>query len=225
MSDIGIKIKDTDKILVVAPHPDDDCIGLGGLLSLYAENCDVLLVTDGYDESMGDKNIPKVRLAEFEKAMQTLGVNDYKELHLIQYTIPKNEKAFGVIDLKKYDYVFVPNRHEYHIDHIAVYKMISKLCKKQRSRAKVVEYEVWTTLRCPNIYIDITGVTEKKKELIKIYESQTRSLDYVNLALGLNAYRGISKHMGYAEAFYCEKQEKAARVKRFKKRLKSIFKK
>ena len=222
--DIGIDIKDTDKILVVAPHPDDDCIGLGGLLSLYAKNCDVLLVTDGYDESMGDSNICNIRLSEFETAMRTLGVNDYKELHLIQYTITENIKAFNGIDFKNYDYVFIPNRHEYHKDHIAVYKAVSKLCKREKSKAKVVEYEVWTTLRKPNIYIDITTVIEKKRELIEIYKSQTKDLDYVNLAMGLNAYRGISRKMCYAEAFYCERQDKTAKLKQFKKKLKSILK-
>ena len=40
-------IQSTDKILVVAPHPDDETIGLGGLLLLYGEQIDVLVLTDG----------------------------------------------------------------------------------------------------------------------------------------------------------------------------------
>lgn len=36
-----------DKILIVAPHPDDESIGCGGLLALYGKQCDVRLLTDG----------------------------------------------------------------------------------------------------------------------------------------------------------------------------------
>ena len=42
-----MKINQDDKILIVAPHPDDESIGMGGFLSLYGPQCDVLLVTDG----------------------------------------------------------------------------------------------------------------------------------------------------------------------------------
>ena len=40
-------IKETEKILIVAPHPDDESIGTGGLLSLYSNQCDVIVMTDG----------------------------------------------------------------------------------------------------------------------------------------------------------------------------------
>ena len=42
-----MNIKSKDRILVVAPHPDDESIGMGGVLALYKRQCDVLLLTDG----------------------------------------------------------------------------------------------------------------------------------------------------------------------------------
>ena len=33
---IEFSINDTEKILIIAPHPDDECIGTGGVLLKYA---------------------------------------------------------------------------------------------------------------------------------------------------------------------------------------------
>jgi len=37
----------SDRLLVVAPHPDDESIGCGGLLLKHADKCDVAVLTDG----------------------------------------------------------------------------------------------------------------------------------------------------------------------------------
>ena len=47
MQPVKLSIKENDKILVIAPHPDDECIGVGGVLSLYPELCTVILLTNG----------------------------------------------------------------------------------------------------------------------------------------------------------------------------------
>ena len=37
-------IKDTDRILVIAPHPDDEVIGCGGIIAKYPTQADVLCI-------------------------------------------------------------------------------------------------------------------------------------------------------------------------------------
>ena len=54
-------IKETEKILIVAPHPDDESIGTGGLLSLYSNQCDVIVMTDG---RYGNTEIPPDQMRE-----------------------------------------------------------------------------------------------------------------------------------------------------------------
>ena len=44
---MGFELQKNEKILVVAPHPDDESLGCGGLMSKYGKQCDVLLLTDG----------------------------------------------------------------------------------------------------------------------------------------------------------------------------------
>lgn len=42
-----LSINNNDKILILAPHPDDECIGAGGILALFPELCNVIVLTDG----------------------------------------------------------------------------------------------------------------------------------------------------------------------------------
>jgi hypothetical protein len=44
---ISIVISKNDKILIVAPHSDDECIGAGGILCGYSDKCSVVVLTDG----------------------------------------------------------------------------------------------------------------------------------------------------------------------------------
>ena len=44
---MSLDIKKNDRILIVAPHPDDETIGCGGLMLKYGEQCEILLLTDG----------------------------------------------------------------------------------------------------------------------------------------------------------------------------------
>lgn len=217
---MGLNIKEQDRILVVAPHPDDESIGCGGLLSMYGNQCDVLLITDG-DTRKIVSDIADIREKEFIAAVTWAGVNDYKCLRIPEHQIKSSINIIAQIDFKKYVHVFVPNRYEAHDDHIAVYKAIKMFVRKT---AKLYEYEVSVPLRKPNVYLDITKVSESKINLIKFHESQIKCLDYVGMIMGLNAYRGRSHGYLYAECYYCAEEKKQQNIRRMKRKIKSIIK-
>ncbi len=216
---------ENDRILVVAPHPDDESIGCGGVLSLYRGRCDVLLATDGYREDLNNREVSETRVSEFINATDCLGVCERIMLHIPEHRIKENFKKILAVDFSKYKYVFVPNRYEEHIDHFTLYKAVKKALRKKSSKAELLEYEVWTTIRKPNVKVDISSVVEEKKRAIQCHKSQIEDLDYVEMMLGLNSYRGKSRGCDYAEMFFSQAEESRKRKKRLKKSIKSIIKK
>ena len=90
---LPVEIRKEENIAIIAPHPDDEVIGAGGLLSAYPSQCTVILMTDGRH---GDSNIEpetlKVRRhAEFSAVMGKLGAKsiclDYEDGTLLGRTI------------------------------------------------------------------------------------------------------------------------------------------
>lgn len=213
---MGLNIKKDDKILVVAPHPDDESIGCGGLLALYGNQCDVVVITDG-DNRKKISNIASIREKEFEKAMSHAGVEDYKCLRIPEGQIKEYKRKIEEIIFDRYDHVFVPNRYDEHKDHVNVYRVVNSLIKR---KTKLYEYEVWSPLRKPNIYLNISEICEKKIQMIQAHESQTKELDYVGMIMGLNAYRGRSHGYPYAECYYCEIEKRKQVIRKIKRRMK-----
>lgn len=199
-----------DKCLVIAPHPDDESIGMGGVLLSYSQNFDVIVLSDGrYGGILEDGlvNPPKTikqRAYELKNAMEYIGISHYTNLQIEDKFVTKNLNLLKSIDLKRYDYIFVPNSNEAHPDHKYVLKAVRNILKWS-IHTKILSYEVWTPLINPNIYFNINHVLEKKINLLKLYESQIRSIDYVDKILGLNCYRGTNHNIGYAECFNEEK--------------------
>lgn len=217
----GLMITSTDRLLIVAPHPDDETLGCGGLLACFGPQCDVLLLTDGRkgtpaDGSRTEEETAGIRRREFDAAVAFFGVNRVYTLNLPDSCLRENAKTVSSFDLRGYDRIFVPYRLERHPDHAAAFRIIHKLYKRQHSKAELLEYEVWSPITEPNRFLDISRVMERKQEGIRLYASQVRELDYEALARGLNGYRGAPHHIVFCEAFYSEAEaHRAKRQARF----------
>jgi len=190
------------RILVLAPHPDDESIGCGGLLLKYRGQCDVVILTDGRDGGpSGQSEIDTIatRRAEFEKAMVYAGVKSRLFLGVEDGKLSENFTKFSNLDINGYDAIFVPAPGENHPDHSCVYEFLLRL----KPQARIFTYEVWSVLIVPSHYIDIFDVVDEKKRLISYYESQVVQVDYVSKAIGLNCFRGLLPYpaVQYAEAY------------------------
>lgn len=206
-------ISKSDRILVVAPHPDDESVGCGGLLARFGPQCDVLLLTDGRkggpaDGSQTEDETVQIRKAEFDAAMAFFGIKRVRTMGIPDGSLTKNSKTVSDVDLRPYDLILVPYRKERHPDHAAAFRIIKKLRRKQRAKAELLEYEVWSPITAPNRFLDISDSMNRKLEGIRLYASQTRELNYEALVIGLNGYRGAPHHVRFCEAYYSEAADK-----------------
>ncbi len=201
-----LKLETGQKGLCLSPHADDESIGMGGLLTLYPNLFDVILLTDG---KKGAKHLPadevvEIRETEFKTAMNIAGVANYSFLKAPDKGLLDSFDFLKKIDLCKYDYVFIPNIIDQHPDHKAVSLLLKRLLDegaKVKPELQICFYEVWSTLALPNAFVDITEAAENKKEMINCYKSQIATKDYAYHALGLNQYRGMFKDKKFVEAF------------------------
>ncbi|MBS6396180.1 MAG: PIG-L family deacetylase [Clostridiales bacterium] len=234
--DRNLNIHQQKRILIVAPHPDDESIGCGGLLALYGKQCDILLLTDGSkghaSDFAGDEGeLVKIREQELKNAAELAEVQEVHMLRIPDGDLFSHYNVVKKIDIRSYDYVFVPNRREAHEDHRVSYRMLKKLKKEQRAKAILVEYEVWTPLVEPTCFLDISEVIDRKRRLIEQHESQIGDIDYASKGVGLSCYRGIHINVDYAEAYYIEKQRGivkhiSSRIpKAWKRKIKRVLKK
>ena len=166
-----INIDASTKCLLVAPHPDDDTIGAGGVLLRYAKNFDCICIGSSGVELKEPYITPKerseMRISEFHNVMNNIGVN--KHWIFETYGVPRfddqieghfAEYCDALSDLKKYDYIFLPHPLDGHHEHrFITNKLFKKIIKKvgYNPDTKIVFYEVWASITKDNAYFDISS--------------------------------------------------------------------
>lgn len=189
-----LTIKDNDRLLIVAPHPDDECIGPGGILALYPQLCKVVVLTDG---RQGQGDTPpelekQIRKQEFISEMQEAGIRDYEMLDYEDGSLMQHTDCLENMDLSSFTKIFVTGIHDNHPDHTAACMSVQRALTKQKSTdVEIYLYEVHSPLREATHMLDITQVMEKKLSLIRCHQSQLASLSYDKMTKSLAEYRAL----------------------------------
>lgn len=146
----------SDKILIVAPHPDDEVLGCSGLIQrLLSEGkqVDVAILSGGGKSHAGCCKIDESTLIEFRrnlsrKAAEILGL-PLENLHFLDY--PDGSIAFDcsetdrlkkLIDILQPDAIFIPHKGEGWSDHLETGRIVRTLIGKM-SGISLYEYCVW----------------------------------------------------------------------------------
>jgi LmbE family N-acetylglucosaminyl deacetylase len=213
------------RMLALSPHPDDESIGAGGLLLAHRGLAEIHLVClcDGAgggrleDANALPSALVAARRIEFQKAARVLGAASVQHLDHPDGNIPWSpqevKRLRSIVRSIRPDVVLLPWFLDGHVDHQRANVLYALACGDLE--ATVLGYEIWSMLE-PNAVFDITQQLCEKLLLIRNYQSQLRTVDYVQYASGLSSVRAYHAGLqplraGAAEAFvalpnreYCE---------------------
>ncbi|MES1203504.1 MAG: PIG-L family deacetylase [Pseudomonadota bacterium] len=190
-------------ILVIAPHPDDEVLGCGGLLAACAAagvRAHVAILTDGSLSHPGSatwsqRRIAARRAAEARRAAQILGVSRHALSLLglrdgrLLFDRTQMARASGVLlrlaRRTNARTIFVSWRHDPHPDHTAA-ALIADHLRRQAPHLRVLHYPIWGHLLPHDVPIadgpwralrlDVTRWLRVKRRALAAYRTQTTTL-------------------------------------------------
>ena len=213
------------RILVVAPHPDDETLALGGTIAKYSEQgCEIhVLVVSGHLPPLYKREDFEKTVTEAKQAFDILGVSHSKFLEIPATMINdfpvhelNNMILQSVNDLNPH-IVFCPYPDR-HVDHRLVFDSVM-VATRPVGKGKNIEilaaYETlsethWNAPHIepnftPNWIINVTDYIEIKLKALKCYKSQIsdfpgpRSIEAVK---ALASFRGTQAGFGFGEGMH-----------------------
>jgi bacillithiol biosynthesis deacetylase BshB1 len=212
--------------LVIAPHPDDAELGVGGtilLLKAQGTSVGVLDLTNGEPTPHGS---PEIRQAETEAATRILGLDWRGNLGLpnraLQADLESRRQLAGILRQLRPRWLFAPYWEDSHPDHVAASALVdaarfwAKLTKTDMPGdphfPERIVYYFSVHLRIhpqPSFVMDITDHIDAKMNAIASYTSQFitgRSTTPPTVLDDLRdraRYWGWAIGAGYGEPFVC----------------------
>lgn len=207
------------KILVIAPHPDDEVLGCGGAIARHVQRGDgvyLAVATKTYSPDWSEEFV-KNRPKEIERAGSILGIRktfllDFPTVKLD--TIPQKElnDALGrVVSEVRPEVAYIPHRGDLNRDHRIIHESSLVALRPSRSGVKrIVSYEVLSETEwgleafAPNFYIDISDCLDKKIEAMKVYASELKEYPHprsIEIIEALAKKRGSECGLKLAEGF------------------------
>ena len=213
------------RILVVAPHPDDETLGVGGTIAKFASRGDeiLILMVSGHLPPLYSRAEYKKTVSEAYAAFDILGVKNSKFLEIPATMIGDeplhkvNGKIQKIINNFNPHIVFCPYPDR-HVDHRLVFDSIMVATRPVgigRDIEIVATYETlsethWNAPHIepnftPNWVVNISDYIDTKLAALKCYQSQIsifpgpRSLEAIE---ALAKFRGTQAGFGYGEGFH-----------------------
>lgn len=216
------------KVLIIAAHPDDEVLGMGGTIAKLTKEGNevyVLIVTDGSSSQYKDCNNLSEIIAnkkyETQNCSKILGVREvlYGNLPDMKLdTIPHieiNKVIENVINKIHPEIVYTHFWGDVNMDHQCVYK--STLVAVRPVMGQVVKelycYRVpssteWTpckadTMYMPNVFVDIEKESEIKYEAFSKYTTELREYPHPR---SIRYLRESDKTVGLRVGLFCAEE-------------------
>lgn len=212
------------RTLVIAPHPDDEVLGVGGtLLRRKAEGATIawLIVTSISVESGWSEGKVRLRADEIKRVTQLFG---FDEVFMLNFPatqldqVPMRDLVSAVSNVFRSfepEEVFVPHPSDVHTDHRIVFDVAASCTKWFRypSVKRVLAYETLSETDFglgtnqgfrPNVFVDIEPFLNGKLLAMEIYASEVGVFPFPRSPEAIRALatlRGSTAGVKAAEAF------------------------
>ncbi|PKM75986.1 MAG: hypothetical protein CVU90_14880 [Firmicutes bacterium HGW-Firmicutes-15] len=212
-----------EKILVFAPHPDDDIIGCGGSIAKHIQQgnqVSIVYLTSGEAGSLqySSEKLIQIREEEARRAAGSLGVTDLTCFRnpdgYLEYNKENLNRIVAIIRSKKPTLVYMPHNHDSVPDHLVTHQLALEGCRRAAGPwfqecgvspwavTNILGYEIWTPLQTVAHCEDISDFMDIKVRALQMHKSQIEHIRYDEAVQGLNRYRGIMTGKGnYCECF------------------------
>ena len=183
------------RVLVLAAHPDDEVLGMGGTIALHAavrgDEVRIVCVTDGSSTQYpGDDERRERKSEEARRAAAALGVSDYLHLDLPDMrldTLPHvevNRVVEEQVSAVRPEVVYTAHP-DVNRDHRAIFDSVAVATRPVPGQPvrRVLTYAPtssteWTPAPTswwqPNWFCDISGTLERKLEAFACYRTEER---------------------------------------------------
>lgn len=140
-------------VLVMAPHPDDEALGCGGVIALLREagrQVQIVWLTDGRASHPNSREYPAGKLVALrrQEAVASAAALGVAQLHFLdledaRVPLPPGEAAVKALRglMREADTVLTPWRLDPHCDHRAAYDYVRAAARGLPVR--ILEYPIW----------------------------------------------------------------------------------
>ncbi len=210
------------KVLIIAAHPDDEVIGMGGTikkLSQLKNTVHLCVVSEGATAQYTDKKMIKVRKDACLKASKILGITKVDFLEFPDMRLDSvghleiNKKLEKIIKEYKPDIVYTTPNNDLNLDHKKVFESTLVATRPLSTKVKkVLCFELPGIKRepfNPNVYEDISANFYFKIKAYKAYKTEIRKFPHPRSLQSIESLakiRGIEAGLQKAEAFYLVRQ-------------------
>lgn len=204
-------------ILVIAAHPDDEILGMGGTLyklKKKGHKIHLCIVTDGQCKHCGIKDRHEKRRKAAIQASKFLGMTsicffDFEDSKLdVTPQIEINRKLEVLIKKIKPEIVYTVPDNDFHKDHQKVLECTLVVTRPHSTSVKeVYMYEMSESIKAgfnPNVYVDIEKEFKYKIKAFKMYKTEQQKFPFPRSLEGIESLaiqRGIESGLKKAEAF------------------------
>ena len=202
--------------LVIAAHPDDEVLGMGGTIKKLSQknNVHLCIVSDGAAAVKDKEKLIRLRKEACLKSGKLLGISSFEFLMLPDMKldqIPQLEINLLFEKLiKKYNpsTVYTTPYSDFHKDHQKIHECTLVATRPASSEVKhVLSYEIPGTVKTtyvPNIYEDISKELKYKIKAFKFYTTEINKFPHPRSVVSIEnlaVHRGIESGLKKAEAF------------------------